>query len=119
MKQFIAISMLTEDLKSDVELRSLKPGFYIEFVNGESDWKKRTFGLMAFEKSDVDEMIGFLFEVSLTHYIDGYVPYGSGDGKSSSYSVFLNECGPRHKNTNISAEVIDLFKQSLEVCPNG
>ena len=63
----------------------------------------------------VDSMIEFLFGMSLTHYIDDFIPYGSiSNDKCSSLALFLKPCNKNHMDTNITPEVIEALKSFLD-----
>ena len=109
MKRISTIDLLLQDLHDDFQFFRLKEGFWIDFLRTHD--KHMVF--QTFAQGEGDDIVGFLFDISLTHYIDGYVPYGCGDGKTSSYDIFLKECNKRRKVTNITPEVIEAFKRIL------
>jgi hypothetical protein len=116
MKRLTTISLLKQDLADDVKLNRIRKDVYIEFVNSSSNRRESQFGIKVFDYMNRDVMVGCIFDLSLTHYIDKYIAYGGGDGKKTSYSIFLNECGRNRKNTNIDSEVVELMR---EVLSNG
>ena len=70
--------------------------------------------------SMVDSMVEFLFDKSLTHYMEDFIPYGRVDGvKCSSLILFLKPCNKNHVGTNITPELIDTLKNFLDKAKRG
>ena len=99
------IEMLLDFVKNE------KPDDYFEigFYAGVHSWR--------YTPCTVDPMITFLFNMSLTHYIDDFIPYGNisaNNDRCSSLVVFLKPCNKNHMDTNITSKVVDALKNFLD-----
>ena len=98
------IEMLLEFVKKEEPDDYFEIGFYA----GVHSWRYTPY--------TIDSMVEFLFEKSLTHYIDDFIPYGNisaNNDRCSSLVLFLKPCNKNHMYTNITSEVVDALKNFL------
>ncbi len=95
------IEMLLDFVKNEEPDDFFEMGFYA----GVHSWRYTPY--------TIDSMVEFLFNMSLTHYIDDFIPYGNND-RCLSLVLFLKPCNKNHMDTNITSEVVDALRNFLD-----